>query len=81
MKELFEPRVVHEVGDKVVACALTDAGVEGIYTGLCQTPEMVVEAATLKDVLVIGISILSAAQDIFRGDSSSFQGKRVQEAF
>jgi methylmalonyl-CoA mutase C-terminal domain/subunit len=55
----------HEVGAKVVARALADAGMEVIYTGLRQTPEMVVEAAIQEDVDVIGISILSGAHMTF----------------
>ena len=55
----------HEVGAKVVARALADAGIEVIYTGLRQTPEMVVEAAIQEDVHVIGISILSGAHMTF----------------
>jgi methylmalonyl-CoA mutase, C-terminal domain len=51
----------HERGAKVVARALRDAGMEVIYTGLRQTPEMVVEAALQEDVDVLGISILSGA--------------------
>lgn len=55
----------HEVGAKVVARALADAGVEVIYTGLRQTPEMVVETAIQEDVKIIGISILSGAHMTF----------------
>ena len=51
----------HDRGAKVVAAALRDAGVEVIYTGLRQTPEMIVEAAIQEDVHAIGISILSGA--------------------
>lgn len=51
----------HDRGAKVVARALRDAGMEVIYTGLRQTPEMVVEAAIQEDVDVIGLSILSGA--------------------
>lgn len=51
----------HDRGAKVVARALRDAGMEVIYTGLRQTPEMVVEAALQEDVQVIGLSILSGA--------------------
>ncbi|MCX6152441.1 MAG: cobalamin B12-binding domain-containing protein [Ignavibacteriales bacterium] len=51
----------HDRGAKVIAAALRDAGMEVIYTGLRQTPEMVVEAALQEDVDVIGISILSGA--------------------
>jgi len=51
----------HDRGAKVVAAALRDAGMEIIYTGLRQTPEMIVEAAIQEDVDAIGISILSGA--------------------
>jgi methylmalonyl-CoA mutase C-terminal domain/subunit len=51
----------HDRGAKVVARALRDAGMEVIYTGLRQTPEMIIEAAIQEDVDVIGLSILSGA--------------------
>src|SRR5579862_2982868 len=51
----------HDRGAKVVARALRDAGMEVIYTGLRQTPEMIVEAALQEDVDVIGLSVLSGA--------------------
>jgi methylmalonyl-CoA mutase C-terminal domain len=51
----------HDRGAKVIAAALRDAGMEVIYTGLRQTPEMVVNAALQEDVDAIGISILSGA--------------------
>jgi methylmalonyl-CoA mutase, C-terminal domain len=51
----------HDRGAKVIAAALRDAGMEVIYTGLRQTPEMIVDAAIQEDVDVIGISILSGA--------------------
>jgi methylmalonyl-CoA mutase C-terminal domain/subunit len=51
----------HDRGAKVIAAALRDAGMEVIYTGLRQTPEMIVEAAIQEDADVIGISILSGA--------------------
>ncbi len=51
----------HDRGAKVVARALRDAGFEVIYTGLHQTPQMVVEAALQEDVDIIGLSILSGA--------------------
>ncbi|MEW6684626.1 MAG: cobalamin B12-binding domain-containing protein [Candidatus Edwardsbacteria bacterium] len=51
----------HDRGAKVVARALRDAGMEVIYTGLHQTPEMIVETAIQEDVEVIGVSILSGA--------------------
>lgn len=51
----------HDRGAKVIATALRDAGMEVIYTGLRQTPEMVVNAAMQEDVDAIGVSILSGA--------------------
>ena len=51
----------HDRGAKVVARALRDAGMEVIYTGLRQTPEMIAEAALQEDVDVVGVSILSGA--------------------
>jgi methylmalonyl-CoA mutase C-terminal domain/subunit len=51
----------HDRGAKIIATALRDAGMEVIYTGLRQTPEMVVNAALQEDVDAIGISILSGA--------------------
>ena len=51
----------HDRGAKVIAAALRDAGMEVIYTGLRQTPEMVVSAALQEDVDAIGVSILSGA--------------------
>lgn len=51
----------HDRGAKIVARALRDAGMEVVYTGLHQTPEMIVNAAIQEDVDVIGISILSGA--------------------
>lgn len=65
----FKPRILvakpgldgHDRGVKVVARALRDAGMEIIYTGLRQTPEMIVEAALQEDVDGIGLSILSGA--------------------
>lgn len=53
----------HDRGAKVIATALRDAGMEVIYTGLRQTPEMVVKAASQEDVDVIGVSILSGAHN------------------
>lgn len=51
----------HDRGAKVVAAALRDAGMEVIYTGLHQTPEMIATAAVQEDVDVVGLSILSGA--------------------
>ncbi len=65
----YKPRILiakpgldgHDRGAKVIARALRDAGMEVIYTGLRQTPEMIVEAALQEDVDAIGLSILSGA--------------------
>jgi methylmalonyl-CoA mutase C-terminal domain/subunit len=51
----------HERGARVVARSLRDAGMEVVYTGIRQTPEMIVEAALQEDVDVLGLSILSGA--------------------
>jgi methylmalonyl-CoA mutase C-terminal domain/subunit len=51
----------HDRGAKVVAASLRDAGMEVIYTGLHQTPEMIASAAVQEDVDVVGLSILSGA--------------------
>ena len=53
----------HARGAKVIARALRDAGMEVVYTGLRQTPEMIVSAALQEDVQVIGLSILSGAHN------------------
>lgn len=53
----------HDRGAKVIARALRDAGMEVIYSGLRQTPEMIVSAALQEDVQVIGLSILSGAHN------------------
>ena len=54
----------HDRGAKVIARALRDAGMEVVYTGLRQTPEMIVNAALQEDVQVIGLSILSGAHNV-----------------
>ncbi len=51
----------HDRGAKVVARALRDAGMEVVYTGIRQTPEMIADAAAQEDVSVVGLSILSGA--------------------
>ncbi len=51
----------HDRGAKVIARALRDAGMEVVYTGLRQTPEMIAEAAVQEDVDVVGLSVLSGA--------------------
>jgi len=53
----------HDRGAKIIARALRDAGMEVVYTGLRQTPEMIVSAALQEDVQVIGLSILSGAHN------------------
>jgi methylmalonyl-CoA mutase, C-terminal domain len=53
----------HDRGAKVMARALRDSGMEVIYTGLFQTPDMIVQAATDEDVDVVGLSILSGAHN------------------
>ena len=53
----------HDRGAKIIARALRDAGMEVVYTGLRQTPEMIVNAALQEDVQAIGISILSGAHN------------------
>jgi methylmalonyl-CoA mutase, C-terminal domain len=53
----------HDRGSRIVATYLRDAGMEVIYTGLRQTPEMIVNAALQEDVQVIGLSILSGAHN------------------
>ena len=64
----------HDRGAKIIARALRDAGMEVIYTGIRQTPEMIVEAALQEDVDVIGLSILSGAHmELF---PSIFEGLR-----
>jgi methylmalonyl-CoA mutase C-terminal domain/subunit len=61
----------HDRGAKVIASAFRDAGFEVIYTGLHQTPEMIVAAALQEDVDVVGVSILSGAHMVlFRACSS-----------
>jgi methylmalonyl-CoA mutase C-terminal domain/subunit len=58
----------HDRGAKVVARALRDAGMEVIYTGIRQTPEMIIQAALQEDVDVIGLSCLSGAHIELFGD-------------
>lgn len=73
----------HDRGAKVIARALRDAGMEVIYTGLRQTPEMIAEAALQEDVDVVGLSILSGAHNalvpaiIERMKSSQLEDVRV----
>jgi methylmalonyl-CoA mutase C-terminal domain/subunit len=65
----------HDRGAKIIARALRDAGMEVIYTGLRQTPEMIASAAVQEDVDVIGLSILSEA------DSPAMKQSGIAEIF
>jgi methylmalonyl-CoA mutase C-terminal domain/subunit len=70
----------HDRGAKVVARALRDAGMEVIYTGIRQTPEMIAEAALQEDVDVVGLSILSGAHmDLFPRIVEQLQKKQVDD--
>ena len=70
----------HDRGAKVVAAALRDAGMEVIYTGLRQTPEMIVEAALQEDVDVIGLSVHSGAHmPLFRRVIELVQERGLQD--
>jgi len=70
----------HDRGAKVIAAALRDAGMEVIYTGLRQTPEMVVNAALQEDVDAIGISILSGAHNtVFRKLIALMKEKKMDD--
>jgi methylmalonyl-CoA mutase C-terminal domain/subunit len=70
----------HDRGAKFIAAVLRDAGMEVIYTGLRQTPEMVVNAALQEDVDVIGVSILSGAHmTVFRKLIELLQQKKMND--
>ncbi|MBI4787928.1 MAG: cobalamin B12-binding domain-containing protein [Chloroflexi bacterium] len=70
----------HDRGAKVVARALRDAGMEVIYTGIRQTPEMIAEAALQEDVDVVGLSILSGAHmDLFPRIIETLKQKGVDD--
>ena len=70
----------HDRGAKVVARALRDAGMEVIYTGIRQTPQMIVEAAAQEDVDVIGLSILSGAHlEIFPAIMQGLREKDMED--
>ena len=70
----------HDRGAKIIATALRDAGMEVIYTGLRQTPEMVVNAALHEDVDAIGISILSGAHNtVFPKIIKPMQEKKMDD--
>ena len=72
----------HDRGAKIIARALRDAGMEVIYTGIRQTPQMIVEAALQEDVDVIGLSIcpgrISTSSRRFSRDSGSTRWKTWQ---
>lgn len=70
----------HDRGAKVVARALRDAGMEVIYTGIRQTPEMIVQAALQEDVEVIGLSCLSGAHLELFGDVMEGLGKKGMDS-
>ena len=71
----------HDRGAKVVAAALRDAGMEVIYTGLHQTPEMIATAAVQEDVDVVGLSILSGAHlELFPRVISELHKRGVADA-
>lgn len=70
----------HDRGAKVVARALRDAGMEVIYTGIRQTPEMIAEAALQEDVDVVGLSILSGAHlELFPRVTAELQKRGVDD--
>ena len=70
----------HDRGAKVVARALRDAGMEVIYTGIRQTPDMIAEAALQEDVDVIGLSILSGAHmELFPRVIKALEEREIQK--
>lgn len=70
----------HDRGAKVIASALKDAGMEVIYTGLRQTPEMIINTAIQEDVDVIGISILSGAHNtVFKKIQNLMQSEGMDD--
>ncbi|MDD5338596.1 MAG: cobalamin B12-binding domain-containing protein [Dehalococcoidales bacterium] len=70
----------HDRGAKVVARALRDAGMEVIYTGIRQTPEMIVQAALQEDVDVVGLSCLSGAHlELFADVMKGLKGKKMTD--
>lgn len=69
----------HDRGAKVIAAAFRDAGIEVIYLGLRQTPEMIVEAALQEDADAVGISILSGAHmTVFKKILEVMQSKKLE---
>ena len=70
----------HDRGAKIIARALRDAGMDVIYTGIRQTPQMIVEAALQEDVDVIGLSILSGAHmDLFPQILDGLESNKMQD--
>ena len=70
----------HDRGAKVVARALRDAGMEVIYTGIRQTPEMIAEAALQEDVDAVGLSILSGAHmELFPRVAEEMRGRGIDD--
>jgi methylmalonyl-CoA mutase C-terminal domain/subunit len=70
----------HDRGAKVVARALRDAGMEVIYTGIRQTPQMIAEAALQEDVDVVGLSILSGAHlEIFPRVTAELKARGIDD--
>src|SRR5260370_23588356 len=70
----------HDRGAKIIARALRDAGMEVIYTGLHQTPEMIVNAAVQEDVDAIGMSIMSGAHmTLFPAGIELFKGQNAED--
>ena len=70
----------HDRGAKVIARALRDAGMEVIYTGLHQTPEMIVSAAVQEDVDAIGMSIMSGAHmTLFPAVMDLLRGQKAED--
>lgn len=70
----------HDRGAKIVARALRDAGMEVIYTGIRQTPEMIVKAAIQEDVDVVGLSILSGAHvELFPIITDQLRGEGMKD--
>ena len=71
----------HDRGAKVVARALRDAGMEVVYTGIRQTPEMIAEAALQEDVEVVGLSILSGAHlELFPRVIAELRKRGIEDA-
>ena len=72
----------HDRGAKVIARALRDAGMEVIYTGIRQTPQMIVQAAAQEDVVVLGLSILSGAHmELLPEIMRLLQEQRMEDVF